>query len=82
MVKEQLQNCRHCSSEEGYYFKTKIRGNVETRYKFNGSYEEEDNQDMHDGLIYKFSKWTYCRSCHKRLFKGDQNNEKPQQQFE
>ncbi len=63
-----MKQCPHCSSYEGYYLKTQIRGNSETRFSFDGNYDEEKNSDMHDSLKYKFSKYAYCQSCRKRLF--------------
>lgn len=66
----QLSECPYCDSEEGYYFKTRIVGSTEERYEFDGSYHEEDNAHIHDGLTYKQGKYAYCRSCHKRLFEN------------
>ena len=65
-----MKICPHCQSEEGYYFKTQIRGTTQSRYKFDGSFLDEENTDMHTHLSYKDSKWTYCRKCHKRLFEA------------
>lgn len=66
-----LENCPNCQSEEGYYTKVQIRGSSEFRYKFDGTYDEEHNSHIHDGLSYKDGKYAYCRSCHKRLFRVD-----------
>lgn len=71
MSQTQMKNCPHCQSETGYYVKTQITGKANFRYKFNGSYDEEHNSDIHDHLDYKDSKYAYCRSCDKRLFKLD-----------
>lgn len=64
-----LDSCPHCHSETGYYVKTQIRGATDFRYKFDGSYDEEDNGHVHDSLTYKDGKCAYCRDCHKRIFK-------------
>lgn len=66
---EKITCCPYCESKEGYYLKTKIKGNCETRFSFNGEYLVEENEDMHENLLYEYSKYSYCRSCHKRLFK-------------
>lgn len=63
-----MKQCPHCSSKNGYFLKTQIRGNCETRFTFDGAFDEESNSDMHDYLNYKESKYAYCRSCRKRLF--------------
>ncbi|MBO0961486.1 hypothetical protein J1P26_17405 [Neobacillus sp. MM2021_6] len=64
-----ITSCPHCHSDEGYYVKTQIKGLAEFRYKFDGSYDEEHNSDIHDSLTYTDGKYAYCRSCGKRLFK-------------
>ena len=61
--------CPHCQSDTGYFIKTQIRGVSQFNYKFDGSYDEENNSGIHDSLSYKEGKYAYCRSCDKRLFK-------------
>jgi hypothetical protein len=56
MGQTQLAFCPHCQSEEGYYFKTQIKGTCESRFKFDGSILDTENSDMHDCLSYTFSK--------------------------
>lgn len=68
MEHDQIECCPHCRSEEGYFVKTQIRGKCESRYKFDGQFDEDHNSDMHDGLSYKDGRYAYCRSCRKRLF--------------
>lgn len=69
MEQTKLKCCPHCSSEEGYYLKTQIRGSCESRFTFDGEFDEEGNSDMHDSLTYTDGKVAYCRTCQKRLFK-------------
>lgn len=64
----QLIECPYCESKEGYYLKTRIVGSTEERYRFDGSYHDDDNPDVHDSLSYKQGKYAYCRNCHKKLF--------------
>ena len=71
MNQPQLSCCPHCHSETGYYFKTQLRGTTETNYTFDGEFDVENNGHLHDSLRYYDGKWTYCRSCHKRLFKEE-----------
>ena len=69
MNQKNLKCCPHCSSKEGYYLRTQIRGACDSRYKFDGTFDEQGNDDMHDHLKYEDGKVAYCRSCQKRLFK-------------
>lgn len=45
--------CPHCQSDKGYFIKTQMRGVGEFNYRFDGSYDEESNSHIHDGLTYK-----------------------------
>lgn len=64
----ELRECPHCGSNEGYYEKNRVSGEVVIYYNFDGS--AADNSDMYDYLSYKpKSKYAFCAACNKRLFK-------------
>lgn len=65
-----MECCPYCHSDEGYYTKGSVKGKIITRFNFDRS--EAENGDMYEGLHHTQSKYTYCLSCDKRLFKTDE----------
>lgn len=65
-----INECPHWHSNEGYYIKVIYKGNGILRYNFDGS--DAENDDMYDCLTDSESKYVYCLSCNKRLFKTDE----------
>lgn len=70
-----IEKCPHCGSSFGFYLKGQIVGKYHDRYRWSGIRVDEDNQDMHDHLLYTESKYAYCVDCNKRLFKVEEANE-------
>lgn len=62
--------CKHCGSTDGFYTKNSYKGSGIVRFNFDGS--EAENGTMYDGLTHTQSKYTYCLSCDKRLFKTEE----------
>lgn len=59
-----LKCCPFCGSE-GFYVKQYAYGTIICRERFDG--EEACNEDLYDGLIYKYSGRAYCLGCEKYL---------------
>lgn len=66
-MKAPISECPHCGNSEGYFIKVYLTGRSQTRYTWNGEYD--DNSDMYDSLQDRASKYAYCTNCEKRLFK-------------
>lgn len=64
-----MDSCIHCGSTEGFYTKNQYSGTGIFRFNFDDS--EAENGDMYDCLSNTVSKYTYCLSCNKRLFKTE-----------
>lgn len=62
-----IDKCPFCDSDEGYYSKDYVKGSTIWRHNFDGA--EADNGDYYEGLSHRRSKYAYCLSCNKRLFK-------------
>jgi hypothetical protein len=62
---EKLDCCPYCGSDIGYYKITRMKGLGQTNYGFNGT--ECDNSELHECLIYKENKTTFCCQCHHKL---------------
>lgn len=62
-----ISNCPHCGSEEGYYTKDYMSGSFQYRHNYDGTVAE--NGDMYDTLTTTQSKYAYCLTCRKRLFR-------------
>ena len=65
--KAPIKSCPHCGSEEGFYSKFSVSGSSVYRHNYDGS--EAENSSMYDHINHRTSKYAYCQSCDKRLFK-------------
>ncbi|WP_185345856.1 hypothetical protein [Listeria booriae] len=68
--KAPISECPHCESKFGYYEKIQISGRSRWYHKFDG--KEADNTDVYQDTKFKYSKYTYCADCDKRLFKSEE----------
>lgn len=59
-----LKGCPFCGSDV-FYVKQYVYGTIICREQFDG--EEACNEDLYDGLNYKYSGRAYCLSCGKYL---------------
>ncbi|WP_430534436.1 hypothetical protein [Listeria rocourtiae] len=71
--KAPISECPHCGSEAGYYEKVQISGRSRWYHNFDG--KEADNTYFYDDTKAKYSKYTYCTACEKRLFKVEEIGE-------
>ncbi len=65
-----LKCCPFCDSEE-FYVKEYAYGTIICRERFDG--EEAHNEDLYDGLNYKYSGRAYCLNCGKYLGSFEKN---------
>lgn len=66
---KKITECPYCYSKE-YYIKQSFKGTCYFRVRFDD--KETDNSDMYDNTQYRnISKYAYCSSCNKKLFKID-----------
>ncbi len=65
-----LKCCPFCDSEE-FYVKQYAYGTIICRERFDG--EEAHNEDLYDGLNYKYSGRAYCLNCGKYLGSVEKN---------
>ena len=61
--------CKHCGSKNGFYTKNQYKGSGIYLFNFDGRLA--DNGSMYDCLTNIQSKYVYCQSCDKRLFKTE-----------
>lgn len=65
---ENIKECPHCKSKEGFYVKITYSGRGIYRYSYDKK-ELIENGDMYDCLLSQHSKYYYCLNCNKRIAK-------------
>lgn len=70
-----VKECQKCGGDTGFYVKERVKGYTEVRYQMDGTYDEEGNSTMYDGMEHTpATKWAYCRDCHNRIIKLENIN--------
>ena len=69
MIKAPIDKCPYCGSNEGYYTKEQIHGNIYMNFNFDGT--EAENGDLYENTRTTGGKIAYCLHCNKRLFRMD-----------
>ena len=67
--------CKECGNTNGYFMRQSVYGYITTRYKSDGSYDDE-NSGMYDSISYRFErKEKYCSVCSHKLTKKELEEE-------
>lgn len=57
-----ITECKQCKSNVGFYVKSRVSGEIEINYSFDGT--GSDNVGMYDNVRHDDKKYAYCQDCH------------------